>query len=148
MANYIETKITYDKVGNNGVAKPTTETYLVDALSFTEAEAKITTMRSPYVQGEFNVSALKKVKIAEVLFNHTAERYYKVKVAFKNLNERTGEYKETFSNSLAQADDLMDAIRMVRDTLKSSITDWEIKACAETPILEVYAYNPPEQKND
>lgn len=64
MAQWFETKLRYDKVMENGVVKKVTEAYLVDALSFTEAEARITEEMAPYINGEFEVKAVKKEKIA------------------------------------------------------------------------------------
>lgn len=71
MANYIETRIRYDKMRDNGTVKRTTEPYLVDALSFTEAEARIVEEMQPFISGDFSVSAVKKTKIAELYRDDT-----------------------------------------------------------------------------
>jgi len=68
MAQLFETKIRYDKIQENGAVKKVTEAYLVDALSFTEAEARIIEEMTPYISGDFSVAAIKRTKIAEIFF--------------------------------------------------------------------------------
>ena len=65
-ANWFETKIRYEKMMDDGKQKMVTEQYVVDALSFTEAEARIIEELTPFVSGEFSVSAVKKTKISEI----------------------------------------------------------------------------------
>ena len=82
MANWFECKVRYDKLQENGAVKKVTEPYLVDALSFTEAEARITEEQTPFISGEFSVSAVKRTKIAEIFFNEGGDRWYLAKVGF------------------------------------------------------------------
>lgn len=83
MANWFECKVRYDKMMENGAVKKVNEPYLVDALSFTEAEARIIEERTPSISGDFNVSAVKRTKIAEIFWDEadSADRFYLVKVA-------------------------------------------------------------------
>lgn len=138
MAIYIETKLRYDKMAENGVVKKVTEHFLVDALSFTEAEARITEEMSPYISGEYSVSAVKKTKISEVFFNEDSEKNYLVKVAFITLNEKTGVEKSTVSQILVQADTLIEAYNNFQDGMKGTMADYDIIGINETPILEVF----------
>lgn len=138
MANYIETKLRYDKMTENGAVKKVTEHYLVDALSFTEAEARIIEEMTPYISGEMSVSAVKKTKIAEVFFNDTAEKSYLVKVSFITIDERTGVEKSADSLILVQADDFKDAYDKFMEGMKGTMADFEIRSISETPILEVF----------
>ena len=82
MALWFECKVRYDKMQENGSVKKVNEPYLVDALSFTEAEARIIEEITPYISGEFSVSAVKKTKISEIFWDETGDRYYMVKVMF------------------------------------------------------------------
>lgn len=138
MAIYIETKLRYDKMAENGVVKKVTEHFLVDAVSFTEAEARITEEMSPYISGEYSVSAVKKTKISEVFFNENSEKNYLVKVAFITLNEKTGVEKSTVSQILVQADTLIEAYNNFQDGMKGTMADYDIIGINETPILEVF----------
>ncbi len=81
MAQWFECKIRYDKMQENGSVKKVNEPYLVDALSFTEAEARIIEEMTPFISGEFSVAAVKRTKISEIFRDDTADKWYLVKVA-------------------------------------------------------------------
>lgn len=138
MANYIETKLRYDKMSENGVVKKVNEHYLVDALTFTEAEARIIEEMQPYISGEMSVSAVKKTKIGEVFFNEEADKNYLVKVSFITIDERTGAEKCADNLILVQANDFKDAYDKFMDGMKGTIADIEIRSISESPILEVF----------
>lgn len=138
MANYIETKLRYDKMSENGVVKKVNEHYLVDALTFTEAEARIIEEMQPYISGEMSVSAVKKTRIGEVFFNEDADKNYLVKVSFITIDERTGAEKCADNLILVQANDLKDAYDKFMDGMKGTIADFEIRSISESPILEVF----------
>lgn len=89
MSLWFECKVRYDKTMENGAIKKVNEPYLVDALSFTEAEARIIEERTPYISGEFTVSAVKKTRIAEIFADPSAdERYFMCKVNFISFDEK------------------------------------------------------------
>ena len=90
MANWFECKVRYDKLQENGAVKKVNEPYLVDALSFTEAEARIIEEQTPFISGDFSVSAVKRTKISEIFWNEGGDRWYLVKVAFITIDERSG----------------------------------------------------------
>ena len=139
-------KISYDKVLENGTDKKVTEPYLVDALSFTEAEARIIEEMTPYVSGEFSVAAVGRAKFSEIFFAEddiNASYWYKVKLAFIVLDEKTGSEKKTFTNVLVQASDLRDAVKRLDEGMKGSMVDYIIVSVAETPIVDVYPYEAP-----
>lgn len=138
MANYIETKLRYDKMSENGVVKKVNEHYLVDALTFTEAEARIIEEMQPYISGEMSVSAVKKTRIGEVFFNEDADKNYLVKVSFITIDERTGAEKCADNLILVQANDFKDAYDKFMDGMKGSIADFEIRSISESSILEVF----------
>ncbi len=69
MANWFECKVRYDKMMENGLVKKVNEPYLVDALSFTEAESRIIEEQRPFISGEFSVSAVKRTKISEIFWD-------------------------------------------------------------------------------
>ena len=73
MASWFECKIRYDKIQENGAVKKVTEPYLVDALSFTEAEARIIEEQTPFISGEVNVTAVKRTKISEIFWDDSAD---------------------------------------------------------------------------
>lgn len=141
--NWFECKVRYEKVMENGVSKKVTELYLVDALSCTEAEARATEEVSPYISGEFNISSVKQAKYSEIFLDEadSADRFFKCKVAFVTLNEKTGAEKETSTNMLVQASDLREAIKSLDKGMEGSMADYLIKGVNETKIMDVYLYN-------
>lgn len=146
MANWIETKVRYEKTLENGMQKMVNEPYLVDALSFSEAEARITEEITPYMQGDFSVSAVKRTNISEIFFNEdtSADKYYKIKAAFISINERTLAEKRSNTNYLVQAKDLVDALNSFQEGMKGTMADYEIVSVSETAIMDVYSYKPKE----
>lgn len=140
MRNYIETKIRYEKTMENGTQKRVTEPYLVDALSFTEAEARIIEEVSPFISGEFSVSAVKKSNVSEIFFDErdAADRFFKVKSNFITIDEKTGAEKRKASYFLVQASDFKNAFDNFNAGMKGTMADYEIASIAETAIMDVY----------
>ena len=137
MANYFECRAKYDKITENGKVKKVNEPYLVDALSFTEAESRFIEEITPFISGEFTVTVAKRTKIAEI-FNLGAERYYLAKVAFITIDEKTAQEKRSISQVLVGAPDFINAIEEFNDGMKGTIADFELVSRAETPIMDVY----------
>lgn len=88
MHSWFECKVSFEKVLENGMQKKVTEPYLVDALSFTEAEARIIEEIRPFISGEFTVTDIKRARLSELFFNENGDRFYKIKVYFITLDEK------------------------------------------------------------
>lgn len=140
MEQLFETKIRYDKIQENGAVKKVTEAYLVDALTFTEAEARIIEEMTPYISGDFSVVAIKRTKIAEVFWNPEAEKWWTVKVNFITLDDKTGVEKKSASLILVQADDDASAREKFNEGMRDTMADYEIAGINETNYLEVFKY--------
>ena len=142
MHTWFETKIRYEKVMENGMSKRVTEPYLVDALSHTEAEARIIEEQKPYIQGEFEVAAVRKTNYTELFFSEdaSADRWYKVKLGFITLDEKSGAEKKTYTNVLVQSTDLRQAVKDLDAGMKGTMADYIIVSVAETAIMDVYPY--------
>ena len=138
MALWIETKVRFDKTMENGKVKKVTEPYLVDALSFTEAEARIIEEVTPFMSGDFDVSAVKKSNISEIFRDETGDRWYKVKVAFITIDEKTAVEKRKASYILVQASSFKGAYDNFIEGMKGTMADYEIAGIAETAIMDVY----------
>ena len=146
MHTWFTCKIAYEKVMENGMVKKVTEAYLVDALSFTEAEARIIEEMAPYISGEFSVADVSKARYSEIFFaddNLNASYWYKVKMGFITLDEKTCSEKKTFTNVLVQAPDFRDAVKRLDAGMKGCMSDYIIDSVAETPIMDVYPYEAP-----
>lgn len=138
MAIWFETKVRYDKMQDNGTVKTVNEPYLVDALTFTEAEARIIEAITPYLSGEFTVSAVKKTKISEILFDDSGDRYYNAKVNFITLDEKKGVEKKSASYILVQASDLEGALARFKEGMKGTMADYDLASLAESPLCDVF----------
>lgn len=125
----------------NGTVKKVNEPYLVDALTFTEAEARIIEEMKPYISGEYSISSEKKTRISEIFFNEGADRYYLVKANFINYDENTGAEKKSVSQILVQASDFEDAVDKFKEGMKGSMADYEIGSISETMIMDVFGAN-------
>lgn len=146
MHNWFECKVSYDKMLENGMQKKVTEPYLVDALSFTEAEARIIEEIRPFITGEFTVADIKRARLSELFFNENGDRFYKIKVYFITLDEKSGAEKKTAAQMLAQASTLKDAIAVLEEGMKGTLADYTIASVTETMLMDVYPFSVDDDK--
>ena len=118
--------------------KKVTDPFIVDALTFTEAEARIIEEVAPYVTGTFDVTAVKKVKIAEVFYDETGDKWFYVKYNMITVDEKTAVEKKQSILTLVQASEFQKAIDNFMENMKSTMADFEIASVVETNILDVY----------
>lgn len=140
MNNWFECKVKIDKTLENGTQKKVTEPYLVDALNFTEAEARIIEEVSPYCNGHLEVADIKRVRYSEMFTNESedAGKWYKVKVMFITFDDKTESEKKTSTLILVQARDFKDALATFEEGMRGSMADYEINMIQETNILDVF----------
>ncbi|MDE6010112.1 MAG: DUF4494 domain-containing protein [Muribaculaceae bacterium] len=138
MALWFECKIRYDRMQENGAVKKVNEPYLVDALTFTEAESRIIEEMKPFISGEFSISAVKKTKISEIFFDESGDKYYMVKYNIITLDEKSGVEKKVAVNTLVQAPDFDSSLGIFRENMKGTLADFEIVSITETMIMDVF----------
>lgn len=138
MANWFECKVKYDKMMENGAVKKVSEPYLVDALSFTEAESRIIEELTPFISGDFTVDSVKRTRIQEIFWDDSADKWYQVKVAFISIDEKTAAEKRAVHLVLVAAGDFRGALDNFMEGMKGTLADFEIVAIAETNIMDVY----------
>lgn len=138
MSNWFECKVRYDKTQENGAIKKVTEPYLVDALSFTEAEARITEEQTPFISGEFDVSAVKRTRITEIFRDETGDKWYQAKLVFVTLDPKTGNEKKSNTLILVQAKDFRTALENIEEGMRGTASDYEIASITETLLMDVY----------
>lgn len=140
MYNWFECKVKYDKVADNGFVKSVIEPYLVDAISFTEAEERIVEEMKPFVSGEFSVAGIRRKKITEIFLTENGDCYYNVRLGFITLNEKSGSEKRTTTNILVQASTVKEAVKIVEMEMKKTMVDYVIMAVSETAIIDVFPF--------
>lgn len=148
MNNWFECKVSYEKMMENGVQKKVTEPYLVDALSFTEAEARIIEEIRPFITGEFTIADIKRVKYSDIFFNENGDRYYKIKVFYITLDEKSGAEKKTATQMLSQASDLQEALEVFEKGMKGTLSDYVIAAVSETLLMDVFPFSAEARKKE
>ena len=141
MHSWFECKVSFEKVLENGMQKKVTEPYLVDALSFTEAEARIIEEIRPFISGEFTVTDIKRARLSELFFNENGNRFYKIKVYFITLDEKSGAEKKTAAQMLAQACTLKEAIAVLEEGMKGTMADYTIASVTETMLMDVFPFS-------
>ena len=126
----------------DGLQKKVTEAYVVDALSFTEAEQRIMEEMSSYISGEFEVSDIKKAAYKEIFFSdeELADRWYKAKLQFITIDEKTEKEKRSNVHYLVQAGTLNSAVKNIDEVMGGTMIDYVIAAVTETSLMDVFEY--------
>lgn len=143
MNYWFECKIGYDKENSEGGVKKANEVYLVDALSFTEAEKRILEEMKPFASlGPIEVINIKRVRYNELFLNQRdeADRYYRAKVNMIVFDEKSGNEKRTALPMLIKAEDLPEAVNELTSKLEEMMGNYEIVSVNETLIMDIFAY--------
>ena len=151
---WFTTKVKYQKTQEDGTEKVVSETYVVDALSFTEAESSIIDEMSVYVSGEFHVSGITKSAFGEIFFSDVDddEKWYRAKLQFITIDDKSDKEKRTNVVYLVQAKSLARALRYIDEVMGKTMIDSDTIGIIETPIMDVFehqaASEKKEEKND
>lgn len=144
MASWYLGKIRYQKEDETGRLKTTNEAYLVDALSYTEAEARL------YQQivtdaSDFSVTAITRMRLADLFTFEGGEKWFKCKVIYYSVDEKSGKEKKIVNYMLINADDISEALTRITDSLKTMLVPYETTDINLTPILDVFPYSAEEE---
>ena len=142
-ASWFEVGIRYDKTMEDGTQKKVTEQYTVDALSFSEAEARITEEMSAYISGDFKVVTEKVATYGEIFFSDkdTDDKWYKVKVAFITFDEKTEKEKRQRVTYLVQGNSTATAEKYMHHVMAGTMIDYEILSVSDTKIMDVFRHS-------
>lgn len=141
-SKYFEVKIQYQEIQEDGKEKKVTEQYVVEALSFTEAETRIIEEMTPYVSGEFDVVSEKIAPYYEILLseNSNDDKWFLSKVAFITIDKKTEKEKKQTFRYLVQAATSELALDYTKEMLSHGMSDYTIDAVRDTPTLDVFLY--------
>ncbi|MGL5112445.1 MAG: DUF4494 domain-containing protein [Flavobacterium sp.] len=137
---WYECKIKYRKTDETGGQKITTEPYLVDALSYTEAEKRINEEMAAYISEEFKITNIKVGNYAEIHPFENADRWFKSKVSLLAFDEESGKERKSNMYLLVQANDVKEAFDNTTIALKNTMSEYTIPAISESPIMDVFPY--------
>lgn len=137
---WFECKVKYKKTHETGEQKMTTDTYLLDAVSFTEAEARITEEMTAYTSEDFRIMNIKVANFSEVHPFENSDRWFKSKVSLVAMDEESGKEKKTNIYLLVQANDVKEAFENTTKAMEETMGDYNIPSITESPILDVFPY--------
>ena len=142
--------IRYGKVMEDGLEKKVTEQYVIDALSFTEAEERITQEMSAYISGEFDVKTCAFAPFTEIFFSgdDNADKWYKAKIDFISFDEKSGKEKRSHSYYLVQAGSIGSALSNIDFVMGGTMIDYVIVKIEETKLFDVFEYGKKESKTN
>jgi len=137
---WFETIVRYDKTMEDGEVKKVNEVYVVDAITFGEAEESITKELDSYMAGDFDIKNINPAPYSEIFFSDkdTDDKYYRVKLAFITIDEKTQEEKKSKVTYLVQAGSLEQARKNTEEVMNGTMTDYEFVSVTETKILDVF----------
>lgn len=143
-STWFECKVRYEKTQEDGSEKLVNELYVVDALSFTEAEASIIDNMAVYVSGELKIANINQANYNEIFFSDIDDDdlWFKARLAFITINEKTEKEKRTYVNYLIQAKSIERAKRYVDEVMGKTMIDYELKSLSETNIFDVFEHEP------
>lgn len=149
-AQWFVTKVRYEQTQEDGFQKAVSENYCIDAVSFAEAETRIIEQMQSYISGGFEVKAVSLANFGEVVFSDdaNADKWYKVKLQFITIDEKTEKEKRTNSNYLVQASSLNGAVKNTDEFMGGTMIDYNIASVQETNIEDVLEYQPKEQSSE
>lgn len=142
-SKYFEVKIQYQKIQEDGKEKKVTEQYVVEALSFTEAETRIIEEMTPYISGEFDVVSEKIAPYNEIVLSdnyYADDKWFVSKVAFITIDEKTEKEKKQTFRYLVQAATSELALDYTKEMLSHGMSDYRIDAVKDTPTLDVFLH--------
>ena len=143
-AIWFECKVRYEKTMEDGTIKKVTEVYVVDALSFSEAEKRITEEMSSYAVKELEICNLKIAPYKEIFFADgdfdLADEWYKAKLVFITIDEKTDKEKKTSVNYLVNAGSFNSALKNINEIMEGTMIDYQTCNLTETKIEDVFEY--------
>jgi hypothetical protein len=142
MNTWYTVKVKYTKEFTDGTLKRTTEPYLINAMSFTEAEARVYKEVAEYVRGEFLVTAMAKTDFADIFNYDDAEAWYKAKVSYVTEDADTGKEKKFTNNYLVSAHNVKEAYERIEESLKGLMVSYETPVISKTQIVDIFPYSP------
>lgn len=142
-SDWFETKIRYAKTQEDGTQKNVTEQYVVDALSFTEAEGSILEEMKAYISGDYKITDIKPAAYHEIFFSDMEkdDKWYKAKLQFITIDEKTEKEKRSTVTYLVQAATLPAAVKNIGEVMGGTMIDYEIASVAETQIMDVFEHD-------
>ncbi len=141
MNNWFTVKVKYTKQMDNGALKRVSEPYLLAAMTFTDAEARIYEELGALIRGEFNVVGIARTELNDIFAYDDAETWYKCRVRYENFDADSEKSKKVTQNFLVSANNVKEAYERIQESLKTLMVDFEIPSIVYSPIVDIFPYN-------
>lgn len=145
MRTWFLCKVKYAKENEEGLLKNISEQFLVDAVSFTEAEAIIFDRLGSQIRGDFQVTGLSKSNIVDVFFFEDADIWHKCKITYLVTDADSGKEKKVTQYMLVTANDLKEAYDRIQESLSNMLVSFRVPDIVESPIVEIFPYEKDEE---
>jgi hypothetical protein len=142
MNTWYESKVKYLKVDQGGFERKQTDTFLIDAVSYTDAESRVYAIMKELTNGEFIIMNIKQSNITEIISKLDGEWWYKAKISLITLDEEAGREKKINQYILVAGNDLKDAQKQLEEGLSCMLISYVAVSIAISPICEVFPYVP------
>jgi hypothetical protein len=140
MNNWFTVKVKYTKQLDNGQFKRVSEPYLLAAMTFTDAEARIYEELGSIIKGEFNVVGITRTEIHDIFAYDDADVWYKVKITYESQTDDEEKAKKVAQNFLVSAHSVKDAFDRIKESLSTLMVDYQIPSIIVSPIVEIFPY--------
>ena len=140
MNNWFTVKVKYTKQLDNGALKRVSEPYLLAAMTFTDAEARIYEELGQIIRGEFNVVGITRTEIHDIFAYDDADVWYKCKVRYESMDADTEKARKVNQNFLVSAGSVKEAFERIQESLSTLMVDFEIPSIIVSPIVEIFPY--------
>lgn len=145
---WFECKVKYRKIDETGKQKVVTEPYLVDALSFTEAESRINAEMANFISEEFKVVNIKVANFSEIHPFENSDRWFRSKVSLLAYDEESGKERRSNIYLLIQANNVKEAYENTEQVMQNTMGEYSIPAITESPIVDVFPFFSGEEINE
>lgn len=140
MNSWYTVKVKFTKEFQDGTLKRVTEPYLINSLSFTEAEARIYEEVGEFIRGEFIVTSIAKTDFADIFQYDDSDKWYKCKVTYTTEDADSGKEKKVNNNFLVSAHNTKEAYERIEESLKGLMASYEIPAIGLTSIIDIFPF--------
>lgn len=145
MQTWYECKVKYLKIDQGGFERNVNDNYLIDAVSYTDAESRIFEIMKEVTRGDFQVMNIKRSNVSEVIAKNDGEWWYKAKINMITIDEEAGKEKKATQYILIMANDIHDALKQLEEGLSYMLVPYVTTAIQLSTIADVFPYVPADQ---
>lgn len=140
MNTWFKVKVKYTKQLESGSFKRVSEPYLLSAMTFTDAEARIYEELGTFIRGEFSVMGITREDIQDIFQYDDADSWFKCKISYDNIDDDGDKKRTVTQNFLVSAKTVKDSYERIEESLETLMLDYQIISIIASPIVEIFPY--------